>query len=448
MASSTIEKRSPPTDDDGGAIINATDNNGNNQMTPLGKKKMKTKNDSPLLYNNGEINSQHTQQQTISTGNKNDNEQVVSSTISNQAIAYAIDNQLQPIKIECSPPLENRDAAKKFVINFFNCIKKDFCNEYPNNIQPIGFHHWWTNADGKNFYGVTNDAALCVYLCDSNHYPTQIGNIKLKPDPPKRLPPQNTIVIKSVPNEVNKVDIENELKDVYPSIFIIDDMMDTMRSRSRHIRVDFYRKTDYDKIIKNGKIGLQGQIFEIEEYLLPPKILICSKCNTPGHAKKTCQSSIDLCRRCGQDKKINNEHTECPIKCHHCGGNHVATDYKCPIIVKFRQELLSRLKTDRMKLPSNIKLFIPVDCRTKGDRNRILTTDNENQTQNSTSNKPPLINPWTTFQETNNEQVNKNDIDKSINALARELDEIKEYFRNEREKLESNYETEIGSKYF
>ena len=78
---------------------------------------------------------------------------------------------------------------------------------------------------------------------------------------------------------------KKELKDMFTSIFLVEDMMGTMRSNSRHIRVEFYQKDDYNKIINDDKIGLQGQIFEVEEYLPPPKILICSKCNTPGHLK-------------------------------------------------------------------------------------------------------------------------------------------------------------------
>ena len=73
---------------------------------------------------------------------------------------------------------------------------------------------------------------------------------------------------------------------MFTSIFIVEDMMGTMRSNSRHIRVEFYQKDDYNKIVNDGKIGLQRQIFEVEEYLPPPKILICSKCNIPGHQKK------------------------------------------------------------------------------------------------------------------------------------------------------------------
>ncbi|CAF5124918.1 unnamed protein product, partial [Rotaria sp. Silwood1] len=39
-------------------------------------------------------------------------------------------------------------------------------------------------------------------------------------------------------------------------------------------------------------------------------------------------------------------------------------------------DLLTRLKHDRNKLPPNIKLFIPVDCRTNVDRDRFLISRN------------------------------------------------------------------------
>ncbi len=121
-------------------------------------------------------------------------------------------------------------------------------------------------------------------------------------------------------------------------------MMEKMRSNSRHIRLALYQKDDYIKIINDGKIALQGQIFEVEEYLPPPKILICFKYNKPGHVKKTCESPVELCRRCGENRNDGNKHSECSIKCRHCDGDHIATDCKCPLILKFRQELLNRLK--------------------------------------------------------------------------------------------------------
>lgn len=441
--SSTREKRSPPSDDDDANAI-TMDSDSGQQMTPQGKKKPRTNSDIFFFNKTRNVNQRPVQQQAT-TVYDNNNEQPGQFNISNQALTYAVENNLSTIRIECSPPLENREVAKKFVINLFKYINKDFRKECPGNQQPLGFHHWWTDPGGKMLYGVTNDTDLYIYLCDIKHYPAQIDNIELKPYPPKRLPPQNTVIIKFVPNELHKDDIRDELNNLFSSIFTIDDMMGTMRSKSRHIRVEFYQKDDYTKIINDGKIGFQGQIFEVEEYLPPPKILICSKCNYPGHVKKACQSTIDICRRCGQNRNDGNKHDECFLQCHHCGGEHMATDYKCPTIVRFRQELLIRLKHDRNKLPPNIKLFIPVDCRTNGDRNRFLTSRNDIELRNSVPSKPPAINPWTTRQFTNKETSNNNEIDQTIKSFAYELAEIKKNFETERERIKNCYEKQIKS---
>ena len=418
---------------------------GNNTKPHEKKKKTKTKGDVVFSNNrNRNIDQQHHGQDQTTTTNGNNDGKPEQLNITNHALQYAIEKNFQAIKMECSPPLENRELAKKFVINFFKCINKDFRQAYPRNSQPLGFHHWWTDADGKRLYGITNDIDLFIHLCDLNHYPTQIDNVKIKPEPPKRLPPQNTIVIKFIPNEIQTNDIKDELMNQYPSIFSVEDMMGTMRTKCRHIRVEFYQKSDYAKLMDDSKVGLQGQIFEVEEYLPPPRILICGKCHVPGHTQKSCQASTDICRRCGNDRNNGNEHTECQLNCRHCGGEHTATDYKCPLIIKFRQELLLRLKSDRNKLPPNVKLFIPVDCRLNGDRNRFLTSDDNNEHRIPVMSTPPQINPWTTRQNINSESNQSNEVESSIKAMATELGEIKKNFDSQREKMKNQHETQMN----
>jgi hypothetical protein len=219
--------------------------------------------------------------------------------------------------IECRPKVQLKEAATKLVMLFFKEIEKDFRQQHPNHKRPLGFDHWWQNADGSHLCGKVKDIDLFIYLCDSKRYPTNLDNINIIPDPPKRSPPQNTVVIKFVRNDIEIDELRNVIKEKYKSVFTVENMMGAMRSNNRHIRVDFSDKNEYAAILKSGVIGLQGQLFEVDEYLPAPKILICSKCNEPGHIKKQCQLSFEQCRRCDDNRNNGQDHKECQIKCQH-----------------------------------------------------------------------------------------------------------------------------------
>jgi hypothetical protein len=68
--------------------------------------------------------------------------------------------------------------------------------------------------------------------------------------------------------------------------------MDTIRSNSRRIRVDFCDKKDYQSILNSGCIDFQSQLFDVDKYLPVPKILISSKSNESGYVEKRCQLSL------------------------------------------------------------------------------------------------------------------------------------------------------------
>lgn len=74
-------------------------------------------------------------------------------------------------------------------------------------------------------------------------------------------------------------------------------MMGSMSYRSRHIRIDLLSKDEYAKAPESGKLVIDSQLYEVDEMLPSPKVLICSKCHSPGHFKRNCKSPIDLCRR-------------------------------------------------------------------------------------------------------------------------------------------------------
>ncbi|CAF4737597.1 unnamed protein product [Rotaria magnacalcarata] len=145
---------------------------------------------------------------------------------------------------------------------------------------------------------------IFIHLCILVNYPQEINNIKIEPQLPKYLPPPFSVLIKLVHNHISIDEIRQEVK--------------------------------------------------VSEFLEAPKLLICSKCNSPGHMKKQCQSKYDRCRRCGGDRIIG-DHVECSIKCHHCSGEHLSTDYKGPILADYRFEPVTELKRHPERLPEHVQ---------------------------------------------------------------------------------------------
>jgi hypothetical protein len=78
------------------------------------------------------------------------------------------------------------------------------------------------------------------------------------------------------------------------------------------------------------------------------------------------------CRRCGNDRNNNDNHKECKINCHHCKGDHVSTDYKCPFIQEYRRRLIIELRKHPDLLPPDIQLFIPSQYREQGERTKTI----------------------------------------------------------------------------
>ncbi|CAF2165686.1 unnamed protein product, partial [Rotaria magnacalcarata] len=111
-------------------------------------------------------------------------------------------------------------------------------------------------------------------------------------------------------------------------------------------------------VVYGRKLPYTGSVF-VDLGRSPPKLLICSRCNCPGHIKKECNGPFDRCKRCGVNK-AQGDHSQCLIKCHHCEGDHIASDYRCPVITKFRGELIDELRKRPDLLPQNIQLFIPL----------------------------------------------------------------------------------------
>ncbi|CAF3326556.1 unnamed protein product [Rotaria socialis] len=85
--------------------------------------------------------------------------------------------------------------------------------------------------------------------------------------------------------------------------------------------------------------------------------------------------------RCGKDRKNEEDHKTCQIKCHNCQGDHTSTDYKCPTIQEYTGNLVMELRKRPDILPVNAQIFIPSECRQNGEKNKIIENKLAHQQQ-------------------------------------------------------------------
>ncbi|CAF2104177.1 unnamed protein product, partial [Rotaria magnacalcarata] len=274
--------------------------------------------------------------------------------VSQHALKFAVENKLPPIKIQCEPQLETPEEDSEIIKQFLKYIETNFRKLNPQYNQPLGFDHYMV-VDSGELICFTNYIKFFIYMCDINDYPNQLNNTKIKPILPTRLPARNAVILKFVDNKIK-----------------IDEVQ-----MSRHIRVDLLSKEEYINILNSGKFVIGGHLYEVDEYLPSPKILICNKCNTPGHVKKNCKSTIEVCRRCGNDRKHNDDHKICCIKCHHCGGDHDTTNFICILISKVRQQLLQQLKNNAHLLPPHVQFYTPQQFHDHKGNKIILNNKND-----------------------------------------------------------------------
>ncbi|CAF1243744.1 unnamed protein product, partial [Didymodactylos carnosus] len=343
------------------------------------------------------------------------------------------------------------DDGRKLIQLFIEHFRADFSSLNPLNSTPLAFDSWWIDRSG-DLLCLAKNVDLFVYLCNKNRYPTNLNNINIVPHLPSRLPVRYSILLKFINNQILIDEIKSELGEKYKSIYAIEEINGGKTNYSRHLRMDVLSKNEYDEVLNSRKICLQGQLFDATEYLQAPRLLICARCNVPGYTRKNCNYETEICRRCGQEIKNKNEHIECNICCQHCGDNHLATDYKCPFIAEYRKQLDVKLKKHPNLLPDHVQIFIPTECREKGEKLKYLmnTKTYEQQTtlmQNRNDpNTWPLLPSTTAVSNqywTNNSTPKsfQNEFDQVKNDCAREMNEINKKFDDFLQKCQQELKT-------
>ncbi|CAF4010967.1 unnamed protein product [Rotaria sordida] len=326
-------------DDDWKSVPTRTDikkkNTGNNNIDHhLQPKALSKSSQIHYSYNQNQITSSFSshsnQHQITKSGNR--------SSITNYALDYASNYHFSPFKLECNPQIKERKEGKKLINDLMKFITRGFLTQNPCFSKDIFVDLWWIDLEG-NIQLIIKTTDLYVYLCKKDRYPNEVNHVKINPIPPTRLPPQHTVIIKWVNNLFTDDDISDELNMKFESIFSIESMYGLINEKNRHIKVEILDKKEHMKILNSGKINLGGHLYSVDEFLPSPRILICNRCNLPGHTKKSCRNSdVDICRRC-------------------------ANDYKCKVIEEYRRELIEELKKHPERMPPEVQLFIPTEYR-------------------------------------------------------------------------------------
>ncbi|CAF1102019.1 unnamed protein product [Didymodactylos carnosus] len=233
-------------------------------------------------------------------------------------------------------------------------------------------------------------------------------------------------------------------------------MHGTKSEYTRHVKIEMLNRREYESLLNSGKVNLMDDSYEVNEFLPAPKVLICGRCNRPGHTKKYCQSSaFDICRRCGGDRTNIQAHKSCIVKCHHCGGEHEATSYKCPLISDFRRELIKQLKNHPERLPPQVQLFIPSDYRNKKDGARTIFSSrqydsgpyqksvNQNYYDRNDSQARPSVAPAITT-DTTSASI-QSELNEKIKSLAKRLEDVEKSHAAEKEIINLKYKSHIAA---
>ncbi|CAF2981746.1 unnamed protein product [Rotaria sp. Silwood2] len=324
---------------------------------------------------------------------------------SRNAIDYAINQHLPPIKIICEPKIGNQKEGGIIIKGLIKSIEKDFKGINPRHNDLIGFDSWYINFNG-DICCITNDIDLFVYLCDDKNVPNKVENTIIYIIKPRNLPPQRSVIIKNVPNSSCLEDMKVEVMNKFKSIYYFDEVLGTNNGRTRFIRIDLLNHLEYKQIMNAGIICIDGQCFHVHEFLAAPRVMFCSMCNLPGHIKRHCKFIYERCKRCGGNRK-EGEHKECKITCHNCQGEHVATDFRCPTVHSYRNDLIQYLRQHPEALPNDTQIFIPSSFRQEGgkvlgkrmiEKNQVLyhykpTKSNSNPAWPSISPKAAVYEP-------------------------------------------------------
>ena len=268
------------------------------------KRKVKNKQYITTSENGSDLDDSITVRKTNMDENENENENVIKKnknshtrsavkdgddkktkfSISKHALQYAVEHHLPSINIQCQPKIYSHDNAKEIIKALFNHMERNFRQLNKSYRLPTGFDYWFINKDG-NLTCYTRHAELFVYSSEPSNYLITINNTDIVLCKPRHLSSQNSIILRFIPNYITYEEIQNELNLQIQSLYNVEEMKGSKIEKYKHVRIELKSNSEYEQILRSGGITIDEQLIEMQEFLAPPRLLMCSKCNEPDHIR-------------------------------------------------------------------------------------------------------------------------------------------------------------------
>jgi hypothetical protein len=189
---------------------------------------------------------------------------------------------------------------------------------------------------------VKNSHSFAI-LYDETNWPQSLLGLGLtytRPSFPS-IPPQLSLIVKNVSLSIDFVDFTNDVKATYTNVRNVTRMKNRNQLNIKLVKLEFSEPNQRDEILNRRKIFVNSLTYDVDEYLAPARVLICSKCMGLGHFRKQCKQKDDTCKKCGITYNDIKDHspTCSQLHCIHCQGDHMSNDMKCPEVKQFPADL-------------------------------------------------------------------------------------------------------------
>ncbi|CAF2811229.1 unnamed protein product [Rotaria sp. Silwood2] len=204
-----------------------------------------------------------------------------------------------------------------------------------------------SNRSSNNEYDFLlflKDASLFSFLLDKNHWPITFSNENYTFPSSPSIPPQLSLLVKNVDLRLDFNEFCQEIQTRYPQAKNVIRLKNKFNNDIKLVKLELASSTVREELLIKRKITVGYIVYDIDEYLAPANILICSKCMGLGHFMKQCTQVKSTCRTCGECADDIKLHICSKIeKCIHCEQNHKSNSLKCKVVKSFRSESTRKL---------------------------------------------------------------------------------------------------------